>query len=51
MAQRKYDDKLKKDVIEAVLVANRTAAKVARDYDISSSAFIHGFTITNKTMI
>lgn len=38
MANRKYDDKLKKDVIEAVLEGHRSAAQVAKDYDVPSSA-------------
>lgn len=38
MAQRKYDDKLKKDVIDAVLIGDRSAAQVARDYDLPTSA-------------
>lgn len=38
MAQRKYDDKLKQEVIDAVLIGDRTAAQVARDYDLPTSA-------------
>lgn len=38
MAQRKYDEKLKQEVIEAVLIGDRSAAQVARDYDLPTSA-------------
>ncbi len=30
MAQRKYDQKLKDDVIQAVIIGDRSAAQVAR---------------------
>lgn len=38
MAQRKYDKKLRQEVIEAVLIGDRTAAQVARDYELPTSA-------------
>ena len=38
MANRKYDQALKKDVIEAVLVGNKSAAQVAREHDVPTSA-------------
>lgn len=38
MAQRKYDDKLKQDVINAILIGDRSAAQVARDYELPTSA-------------
>lgn len=38
MAQRKYDEKLKQEVIEAVLIGERSAAQVARDYEIPTTA-------------
>jgi len=38
MANRKYDKQLKKDVIEAVLIGNKSAAQVARERDIPDSA-------------
>jgi len=38
MAQRKYDEKLKQEVIEAVLIGERSAAQLARDYDLPTSA-------------
>ena len=38
MASRKYDKQLKKDVIEAVLIGNESAAQVAKEHDIPDSA-------------
>lgn len=38
MAQRKYDQKLKDDVIQAVIIGDRSAAQVARDHEIPESA-------------
>jgi len=38
MANRKYDPQLKKDVIDAVLIGNKSAAQVARERDIPDSA-------------
>jgi transposase len=38
MANRKYDTQLKKDVIEAVLIGNKSAAQVAREHDVPASA-------------
>ncbi len=38
MANKKYDDQLKKDVIEAVLEGHRSAAQVAKDYDVPKTA-------------
>lgn len=38
MANRKYDEQLKKDVIDAVLVGNKSAVQVAREHDIPDSA-------------
>lgn len=38
MANRKHDDKLKKDVIEVVLEGHRSEAQVAKDYDVPISA-------------
>jgi len=34
MAQRKYDQKLKEDVINAVIIGDKAAAQVARDHDL-----------------
>ncbi len=34
MANRKYDQQLKSDVIDAVLIGSKSAAQVARDHDI-----------------
>ncbi len=38
MAKRKYDERQKKDVIDAVLIGNKSAAQVAREHDIPDSA-------------
>ena len=38
MAKQKYDEQLKKDVIDAVLIGNKSAAQVAREHDIPDSA-------------
>jgi len=38
MANRKYDQQLKSDVIDAVLIGSKSAAQVARDHDIPESA-------------
>jgi len=38
MANRKYDQKLKTDVIDAVLVGNKSAAQVAREHNVPESA-------------
>jgi len=38
MAHKKYDDKLKQDVIEAVLEGHRSAAQVATDYEVPKTA-------------
>ena len=38
MANRKYDKQLKKDVIEAILIGNKSAAQVGRERDIPASA-------------
>lgn len=38
MVKRKYDEKLKQEVIEAILIGDRSAAQVARDYDIPTTA-------------
>jgi transposase len=38
MAKRKYDQKLKDEVIQMVLVGDRSAAQVARDHEIPESA-------------
>jgi len=38
MAKRKYDEQLKKDVIDAVLIGNKSAAQVAREHNIPDSA-------------
>ncbi len=38
MANRKYDQELKNDVIDAVLIGSKSAAQVARDHDIPESA-------------
>jgi len=38
MAQRKYDEQLKKDIIDAVLIGNKSAAQVAREHDVPDSA-------------
>lgn len=38
MANKKYDPQLKKDVIDAVLIGNKSAAQVAREHDIPDSA-------------
>ncbi len=35
MSHRKYDPKLKADVIEAIVEGGRSAAQVARDYDLA----------------
>jgi transposase-like protein len=35
MSRRKYDPKLKADVIEAIIESGRSAAQVARDYDLA----------------
>ena len=35
MSRRKYDPKLKADVIEAIIECGRSAAQVARDYDLA----------------
>lgn len=37
MAQRKYSPELKQEVIEAVLEGERSAAQVAKDYDIKNT--------------
>jgi len=38
MAKRKYDQQLKNDVIDAVLIGNKSAAQVAREHNIPDSA-------------
>jgi len=38
MAQRKYDEQLKKDIIDAVLIGNKSAAQVACEHDVPDSA-------------
>ncbi len=38
MANKKYDQELKNDVIDAVLIGSKSAAQVARDHDIPESA-------------
>ena len=38
MANRKYDQQLKKDVIDAVLIGNKSAAQVAREHNVPESA-------------
>jgi len=38
MANRKYDKQLKKDVIDAILIGNKSAAQVAKERDIPCSA-------------
>ncbi len=38
MAQRKYDQQLKDDVINAVIIGSKPAAQVARDHDIPTTA-------------
>ena len=38
MANRKYDEKLKKEVIDVVLEGYRSAAQVAKDYEVPQSA-------------
>jgi len=38
MTNRKYDQQLKNDVIDAVLIGNKSAVQVARDHDIPESA-------------
>jgi len=38
MANRKYDPQLKKDVIDAVIIGNKSAAQVARDHNVPESA-------------
>jgi transposase len=38
MAYKKYDDKLKQDVIETVLEGHRSAAQVAIDYNVPKTA-------------
>ena len=38
MAKRKYDEQLKQAVIETVLEGERSAAQVARDYELPTSA-------------
>ena len=38
MANRKYDEQLKKEVIDAVLEGHRSAAQVAKDYEVPQSA-------------
>jgi len=38
MAQRKYDENLKQEVINAILIGERSAAQVARDYDLPTTA-------------
>ncbi|GEM_PF-6227301 len=40
MAQRKYDDKLKQNVINAVLIGDRSAAQVARDYRTANQCHV-----------
>ncbi|GKT11847.1 MAG: hypothetical protein ISEC1_P0820 [Thiomicrorhabdus sp.] len=51
MASKKYDDKFREDVIEAVLEGHRSAAQVATDYDVPKTAFIAGLELTNFNMI
>lgn len=38
MANRKYDEQLKNDVIDAVLIGNKSAAQVAREHNVPESA-------------
>jgi transposase len=38
MANRKYDQQLKKDVIDAVLIGNKTAAQVVREHSAPETA-------------
>jgi transposase len=38
MAKRKYDQQLKNDIIDAVLIGNKSAAQVAREHNIPDSA-------------
>ena len=38
MANRKYDPQLKIDVIDAVIVGNKSAAQVAREHDVPETA-------------
>jgi len=38
MANRKYDKQLKKDVIDAILIGNKSEAQVAEEGDIPASA-------------
>ena len=38
MANRKYDEQLQNDAIDAVLIGNKSAAQVARDHTIPESA-------------
>lgn len=38
MAKQKYDQQLKNDVIEEILIGERSAAQVARDRNLSTSA-------------
>jgi len=38
MANKKYDDQLKSDIIDAVLIGNKSAAQVARERDVPESA-------------
>ena len=47
MAYKKYDDKLKQDVIEAVLEGHRSAAQVAKDYDVPKTA-VYSWIRTHK---
>ncbi len=38
MANRKYDPELKSNIIEEVIIGDRSAAQVARDHEIPESA-------------
>ena len=38
MVSSKYDQQLKNDIIDAVLIGSKSATQVARDHDIPESA-------------
>jgi len=47
MANRKYDPKLKKTVIDEVIIGERSAAQVACDHEIPESA-VYNWIRTHK---
>jgi len=50
MSRRKYDPKLKADVIEAIIECGRSA-QVARDYDLAEHTVLAGPELIKASMI